>query len=140
MLIGMDRWEGVPALPGRGARRERRARRPPGWAETALLGRYDRPSGPVPGRTRLLGLFGEGRQGYSAPESAPAGCLSGECRLKALVHWWRKPRPHEVLVVIASPGDCTKERAEATAVISLLNRRPAVARSAVRCRPVLWEN
>ena len=29
-----------------------------------------------------LGLFGDGRQGYSAPESTPAGCLSGECRVK----------------------------------------------------------
>jgi len=31
--------------------------------------------------TSLLGLFGDGRQGYSAPESTPAGPLSAECRL-----------------------------------------------------------
>ena len=31
--------------------------------------------------TSLLGLFGDGRQGYSAPESTPAGGLSGECVL-----------------------------------------------------------
>ena len=30
---------------------------------------------------RLLELFGDGHEGYSAPESAPASCLSGECRL-----------------------------------------------------------
>ena len=29
--------------------------------------------------TRLLGLCGDTRQGHSAPESAPAGRLSGEC-------------------------------------------------------------
>jgi hypothetical protein len=33
------------------------------------------------GRVQTLGRFGDGRQGYSAPESAPAGCPSGECRL-----------------------------------------------------------
>ncbi len=32
--------------------------------------------------TSLLGLFGDGRQGYSAPESTPAGRLSGECRFR----------------------------------------------------------
>ena len=35
--------------------------------------------------TSLLGLFGDGRQGYSAPESTPAGPLSGECRLNAVL-------------------------------------------------------
>jgi len=39
-----------------------------------------------PGRfrpeTSLLELFGDGRQGYSAPESTPTGPLSEECRLK----------------------------------------------------------
>ena len=38
------------------------------------------------GRSRreasLLELFEDGREGYSAPESAPAGCPSGECRTK----------------------------------------------------------
>ena len=34
--------------------------------------------------TSLLGLFGDGRQGYSAPESTPAGPLSGKCRLNGL--------------------------------------------------------
>src|SRR4051794_15127231 len=38
--------------------------------------------GPFRRGTNLLALFGDGRQSYSAPESASAGRLSGECRLK----------------------------------------------------------
>jgi hypothetical protein len=34
--------------------------------------------------TSLLGLFGDGRQGYSAPESTPGGALSGECRINGM--------------------------------------------------------
>ena len=47
---------------------------------------------------------------------------------------------HEVLVFISSPGDCAKERDEATEIVNRLNDRPLVAQSALRFRAIRWEN
>ena len=63
-------------LNGRGApdtRQDRRKRRCRG----GMTGHQR----PVRRGTSLLRLFGDARQSYSAPESAPAGLLHGECRL-----------------------------------------------------------
>ena len=46
------------------------------WAHRPSIWEMSAKRGPS-----LLELFGDGHEGYSAPESAPASCLSGECRL-----------------------------------------------------------